>query len=179
MARFTKSPEVAERRAKVLALRIQHETFAAIAAELGIPESTARTDYERALAERNAETERLAAHVRGGELAKLDVMERAAWRVLRARHITVQHGKIVRDEDGVPVLDDAPVLNAIDRLVRIAERRARLLGLDAPVRTKIEVTDALDAQIEQLVAELAGPAAGSEAAAAGPAGTGSLSEAPA
>jgi len=153
-----------------MALRIQHVTFAEIAAELGIPQSTARTDYERALAERTAETERLAAHIRGAELAKLDVMEAAAWKVLRARHVTVSHGKLILGEDGTPLLDDGPVLQAIDRLVRIAERRSRLLGLDAPVRTKIEVTDALDAEIEQLVAELAGPAAASEAAPAGPAG---------
>ncbi len=34
------------------------------------------------------------------------------------------------------------------------ERRARLLGLDAPVNVNARVTDALDAQIEALAAEV-------------------------
>jgi hypothetical protein len=46
-------------------------------------------------------------------------------------------------------------LPAIDRVLRIMERRDRLLGLDAPARTEVEVTrrDAeLDAEIELLLA---------------------------
>lgn len=161
---------IAERRSRVLALRIEQMPYAEIAARLAISEDVAEKDYQRAIEQRHIERNEQANLAVTAEEAKLDALERAAWKVLRARHITVQHGKIVRDEDGNPVIDDAPTLNAIDRILKIAERRARLRGLDAPVRTKIEVTDALDAQIEQLVAELAGPAAGSEAAAAGPAG---------
>jgi hypothetical protein len=64
---------------------------------------------------------------------------------------------VVRGEDGEPVLDDAPVLAAIDRLLRIQERRARLLGLDAPTRSRIEVVDDDVARmlVEQLEAEFA------------------------
>ena len=46
------------------------------------------------------------------------------------------------------------VLNAIDRALRIMERRSKLLGLDAPVRQDLRITDRLDAQIEQLAAEI-------------------------
>jgi hypothetical protein len=176
---FAPRPDVAVRRTRVLALRTEQVPYGAIAAELGIPESTARSDYRLALEQARTERDEQARLTITAELAKLDALERAAWQVLRARHITVQHGKIVRGEDGEPVLDDAPTLNAIDRILKIAERRARLLGLDAPMRSKIEVTDALDAEIEQLVAELARPAAGGEAAAAGPPGGSGLGEAPA
>ncbi len=179
MPGFKPRAHVAERRAIVLARRVEQVPYALISAELGIPEATARSDYHRALEQRRDELDAQRGVLVARELTTLDAAERAAWQVLRTRHITVQHGKIVRGDDGDPVLDDAPMLNAIDRILKIAERRARLLGLDAPVRTKIEVTDALDAQIEQLVAELARPAAGSEAGAAGPAGRGGLSEAPA
>jgi hypothetical protein len=34
---------------------------------------------------------------------------------------------------GETLADDGPVLQAIDRLIRISERRAKLRGLDAPV----------------------------------------------
>ena len=42
----------------------------------------------------------------------------------------------------------------IDRALRIMERRSKLLGLDAPMKQDLRVTDRLDAQIEQLAAEL-------------------------
>jgi hypothetical protein len=167
---FTARPEVAARRSQVLALRTEQVPYAEIAQRLSVPESTARTDYQRAIEQLNRERNEQAGLAIAVEEAKLDALERAAWQVLRARHITVQHGKIVRGEDGEPVIDDAPTLNAIDRILKIAERRARLLGHDAPVRSRIEVTDALDTQIEQLVAELEAVASGGEGAAAGPAG---------
>jgi hypothetical protein len=174
MPGFTARADVAARRARVLALRIEQRPYAEIAAELGISESTARTDYGRSLEQLKRDQDATAATARNLELAKLDLLEQAAWRVLRARHITVQHGKIVgkyigparvpetgelvRDEDGKPIPvyeeieDDAPILNAIDRLVRIAARRATLTGMDAP--TRIEVDDARRAEIERLAAEL-------------------------
>ena len=37
-------------------------------------------------------------------------------------------GRVVRDDDGQVVEDDAPVLQAIDRLVRISEVRSRLIA---------------------------------------------------
>ena len=46
-------------------------------------------------------------------------------------------------------------LGAIDRMLRIEERRARLLGLDAPVRQEIEINhyerDTLDAELSELL----------------------------
>ncbi|MGI8870610.1 MAG: hypothetical protein ACR2F6_17620 [Mycobacteriales bacterium] len=53
------------------------------------------------------------------ELERLDRMYQAALKVLKTEHVMVQHGKIVCDEDGIPVPDDAPVLAAIDRLLSV------------------------------------------------------------
>jgi hypothetical protein len=190
---FQPKPDVAARRATVLQLRIEQVPYADIGARLGIPVSTAKSDYRRATAQLRTDQNAAASSLRAVERAKLDALEREAWRVLRTRHITVQHGKIVgrytgsflRDEDGEiirdsndkPVLevqeieDDAPVLQAIDRLTRIAQRRAALDGLDAPV--KVEVNDARRAEIEQLAAWLAAAGMGdveSEGAGAAPPG---------
>lgn len=156
---FRVRPDVAARRARVLAARTEHVPYADIAAAEGISESTARSDYQRALEALKREQDGQARFNVARQLAALDVAERAAWKVLRTDHITVQHGKIVRHEEGEdgtpgkPVLDDGPVLNAIDRILKISERRARLLGLDAP--TRIEVSDTVDAEIARLAAELA------------------------
>ena len=144
---------IAERRTRVLAMRVQQRPYAEIAAELGVSEEVARKDYERAVETRRTDLDANRDAAVAIETAKLDALEQAAWKVLKARHITVQHGKIVRDEDDKPIEDDAPVLAAIDRLVKIAERRSRLKGYDAP--TKVEVDDARRAQIEAYAAELA------------------------
>jgi hypothetical protein len=41
-------------------------------------------------------------------------------------------------------------LPAVDRAVRILERRARLLGLDAPQQSEVLTIDRIDAEIERL-----------------------------
>lgn len=149
--------DVAARRADVLRLRIQHRPYAEIAAELGISASTARTDYQRGLEAYVAEQRASAATARERELAKLDALELEAWKVLTARHLSVSNGQVVTVEqaDGSveQLLDDGPVLAAMDRLLKVATRRARLLGLDAPV--KVEVSDAVDQAIMKLAGELA------------------------
>lgn len=169
---------ILERRTRVLAMRIEGHGNHEIAAALGITEQLASKDYRAAMDAREADLGKTRAELLPLEVAKLDALERAAWKVLRTRHVLAQQGKIVCGTDGKPLEDDAPVLASVDRILKIAERRARLLGLDAPLRAKVEVTDAIDADIERLVAELAGLAGGSEAAAAGPPGGGS-GEAPA
>ena len=83
------------------------------------------------------------------ELEKLALSERKAMAILEAEHVLVQGGKVVVHKN-VEILDDGPVLAAIDRLVRICERRSRLLGLDAPTYLTIE---GLEEQIERLERE--------------------------
>lgn len=158
MARFTRSAEVAERRARVLQLRIEHHSYAEIGRQLRISPKLAELDYRRALADLKHEQDEHAATARNIEVGRLGAIEHAAWEVLRRKHITVQHGHIVRTDTGEPVEDNAPVLQAIDRILRISERRARLLGMDAPQR--IEVDDARRAEIKRLAAELAAAGVG-------------------
>lgn len=90
------------------------------------------------------------------ELERLDDMQLETLEVLRNEHVLVSAGAIVRthvrdekgklvfdDETGLPksqpIRDDGPRLAAIDRLLKIQERRSKLLGLDKP--TKVASTD--------------------------------------
>jgi hypothetical protein len=143
-----------EREIRATELRRDGQTYHAIALELGYADHTgAMQAVSRCLARRAKEpTEEVRAH----ELERLDYMWRNAVRVLEAQHVTVQQGKVVT-LDGAPLADDAPVLNAMDRLLKIQERRSRLLGLDAPSRQVIQIIpqDAIDAEIAQLEAQLA------------------------
>lgn len=97
-----------------------------------------------------------AKHLISLEAERLDDMQLEALGVLRAEHVLVSGGAVVREvvlgDDGrpvinavtglpvsVPIRDDGPRLAAIDRLLKIQERRARLLGLDKP--TKVAQTN--------------------------------------
>lgn len=52
-----------------------------------------------------------------------------------------------------PLTDNKPVLDALTVLLKIAERRAKLLGLDAPVKKQVEVSGgtAVGETIEQFI----------------------------
>jgi hypothetical protein len=154
MARPTAAERVLieRRRARVLAMRVEQRPYAEIAAALGITEDVAEKDYQRARDAAKAELNAARSDLIAIETVKLDALEQAVWEVLRREHIVVQHGKVVYLRRK-PMVDDAPVLQAVDRLVKIAERRARLRGLDAPV--KVDVSDERRAEIEKYAAELA------------------------
>ncbi|MDQ2727993.1 MAG: hypothetical protein M3Y91_09065 [Actinomycetota bacterium] len=94
--------------------------------------------------------------VRAMELARLDELLKVAWVQLHTDHVLVSAGQIVRDNDGVALLDHAGKLAGLDRVIRIMERRSRYLGVDAPVRRIIEVVDpqTIEARIAELEAEL-------------------------
>jgi hypothetical protein len=88
--------------------------------------------------------------------------------------VTVSNGRVVT-LDGQPLQDDGPILQAVDRLnhiedrkLRIQERRAKYLGLDAPKQVVIS-DDVIDAEIRALAEELDRAAAAETAGAATPA----------
>jgi hypothetical protein len=93
------------------------------------------------------------AQLRQLEEMKLDLLEAEAWSVLGTVHYATCAKGLVVDEDGEPVIDSAPRDRAMNTLLRIAQRRARLLGLDQPV--KIEIDDgSVDPEIESVVAAI-------------------------
>lgn len=150
---------VAERRAQILRLRIAAVPVPQIAERYGISEATVRSDISRALATRSKELISAADELRALELEKLEAMERAAWAVVHRQHPHVTpSGVIVRHPETGEILTDAgPVLSAIDRLLKIQERRAKLLGLDSVTKTEVAVTtppEDVDAEIARLFAEL-------------------------
>ncbi|MEU9578806.1 hypothetical protein [Streptomyces chilikensis] len=153
-----KRDEVAVRRTKLLKLRrqgVRYDDERILA--LGYSSAAmARVDLRRALEEhrdaekaevsvyRQQENERL-----DDELGRLAVLEDKVRQVLENRHILVNNGRVILDPDTEqPMQDDAIVLQAIDRLVKIedarrrnGERRAKLNGLDMPVKAEVTGAD--------------------------------------
>lgn len=86
------------------------------------------------------------------ELQSLDEMERHLWESLRREHVLVQQGRVIMIE-GQVVQDERFVLEALDRILKIKERRAKYLGLDAQVRVSVEA-DQIGGEIASLIAAI-------------------------
>ena len=127
------TPSVIEREAEVLKLRRGGLTFDLIAKELGFKHASgAHKAYV------NACKRIIVADVqeiRNVEVERLDIAQSAIW------------ARVLRGE-----------IPAIQALIRIMERRARLLGLDAPTKAQVELTvydtGTIDAEVQRLVALL-------------------------
>lgn len=113
------------------------------------------------------------------DLERIDRLIARAWDVMDREHIAYSNGQVVRrrtgeyelDDDGferlddkgnrIPlyeeVLDDGPLLAAIDRIERLIGRRAKIFGYEAPARSRIEVVtpETVEAHIAALEADLA------------------------
>jgi hypothetical protein len=106
-----------QRRADALTLRADGHTFDSIGDELGITRQAAQQLVTRAISDLPKES---IAEVRALESLRLDALQAAIWA-------------------------DAPAVDvrAVDRVLRIMERRARMLGLDlqqADSRERVEIT---------------------------------------
>jgi hypothetical protein len=148
--RFVRVPDTAERDGQAAAQRAQGASYGTIAVSLGYADSSgAYKAVSRALAAHTAEP---AAEVVALELARLDDLQERAHRVLDADHVTVQHGHVV-ELNGRPLTDHGPVLAAVSTLLKIAERRARLLGLDAPTKVDavVETVSPVDIELRGLI----------------------------
>lgn len=153
-------------KAEVLRLRRIGTTFQAIGDQLGITRQRAHQIYKTALGEIPFDE---VTTYRAEQLERLDALLVEANAVLAREHLMVSQGRVVRlgepfinadgEADiavgqGEPLEDDAPVLAAISTILKIEERRAKLLGLDAPTKTNVTVSDAITSEIEQLAAQL-------------------------
>jgi transcriptional regulator len=128
--RKTIKPEVLDREIEVVKLRRGGLTWDLIAERIGYKSaSAAHAAYQRA-AKRAVQDDIDA--IRQIENERLDIAQSAIW------------GKVLAGE-----------LSAVQTLIRLMERRAKLLGLDQPIRQQIEVTtydgDTIDAEVRKLV----------------------------
>lgn len=166
--RFTKQVATVARDAEAAQLRANGLTYQAIADQLDYSHrDLARRAVERALA---ATVREPTDELRQLELIRLDALWVEAVKVMTTEHITVNNGRVI-EVDGVPLKDDGPTLSAIDRLLKIMERRAKLVGLDSPAKVEVMTLDALDREIEKLTTELGRAEADEAPAGEGPPAT--------
>lgn len=127
-----KEYERAERKKNALELRLAGASYRDIAQALNCSVGTATNDCKEALAEIPMQQ---ADEMRTVELSRLDRLQRAVW------------PSAVKGN-----------LEAVDRAIKIIDRRAKLFGLDAPQQVQITANDVdLDAAVDKMlrVAEMA------------------------
>ena len=122
---------IAERRVRALELRKAGGSYRQIAQQLGVDVHTAHADVGAELAALRETAVAEATELRALELERLDGMTSGLWP-------RIQEGSAA----------------AVSAGVRVSERRSRLLGLDAPVVTKSELTGSLGVYAERLAAEV-------------------------
>ena len=121
---------IVERRVRAFELRRSGATYREIARQLGADLHTVHSDIQAELLAIRSQTIEEALDLRAMELERLDAMTSGLWP-------GIQEGSAA----------------AVSAGVRVSEPRARLLGLDAPVLTKGEVTGSLGVYTERLAAE--------------------------
>lgn len=150
MARLrTPNEKTLARELEWLQMRRDGMTYEQIAATAGVTATRVNQVVQRA---RRRAVIDLAGDMKRDELARLDVLLVEALRQLKMDHVMVSHGKVIPD-----VVDEGAKMAALDRCLRIMERRAKLFGLDEPSRVRVETitTDDLDAQIAELEGQVA------------------------
>lgn len=151
-ARVGKRLAKTERRMRLLAAVKAGKTVAEAAAEEGIHPGSAQGIIAAAIKELARQNESLAEHVRDLELARLDSMHSELWPLAQRRdaHVfcqgcgsTAPTAEEVTHKSycGEPTFQFVPAsidVKVHDRLLRISERRAKLIGLDAPQKVRVE-----------------------------------------
>ena len=175
--KFARSLKTAQRDHDALALKVKGQSLQRIANELGYASkgavSTAIRRAFRDLPGPGTEDEKRL------DLERIDRLIEASWEVLEREHVAYSNGQVIRrrtglvelDESGLErlddkgktiplyeeVLDDGPLLASVDRIRSLLERRAKIIGYDAPARSRIEVIteDVVDAELKALSEEIA------------------------
>lgn len=70
------------------------------------------------------------------ERARLDLLWTKVWDIAMREHTAVAHGKVVKDDEGNPIIDDSQNLQALRELRAIGESYRKLEGLDQPTRVE-------------------------------------------
>lgn len=155
----TTALSVAEKRAAVVAAVREGKTFRHIAAELGISKSYAHDLFQAALELVPAENVQA---YREQQLADLALARQVAREILGRHHVSISNGHVVseitgQDEEtgkpvyGDPYEDSGPELAALDRLVKIGQREAEILGSDA--EKKVNMSGAVKYEVVGLAGD--------------------------
>jgi len=151
-------PEIerAKRAARIMELRAQGKSYRYIGAEVGLSfmqvSNIIKDELKKAALPDIEE-------VRKQELSQLEGLEQVAFGILEKHHYKISPtGKLVKlpSELGEDYAEDpVPVLQAIQTIRGLMERKAKMLGLDAPAKVEASITEytEVDRQVMEWINE--------------------------
>lgn len=149
--------DLARRRDEAVTLAAGGVTYEEVARRLGWNSAqAAHKAVKAALAERLKRQDLAVDELRAKHTALLDEALREARRIMHETHRAHSGGRLVYDDADQPMIDNGPVLAAVDRIVKISESQRKLWGIDAPARTesKVEVDGTVSYQVAVAPEEL-------------------------
>lgn len=156
--KYARTLDTAERDAEAARLRARGLGLREIGEHMGYADASgAYRAVNRAL---DAVPVEAVEELRALECARLDMLTEQAWAIINGAHLLVAPGgKVVHGDDGQAVADPMPALRAIAALLKISERRARLLGLDAAKKYEftggpVVTLEAIDLEIARMQREI-------------------------
>lgn len=149
---MTTTSEPAQIDLDVVTLVHEGHTYAQIAKRLDVSRNYVFLAYQRGLAALNAGENAAARALRyiDMHLAEMQAERAAVQSVINGYHVVVNNGHVV-SLDSVPLEDQGPLLAAVDRMVKLREQEATLLGIKA--KTEISVSGAVRYVIEGVTTE--------------------------
>jgi hypothetical protein len=108
-------------------------------------------DIHRALKEYRKRTDREIEDRVSAQLMRLDELRRSLYGVMARRHPVLYQGAIVKDDEGVPLRDDGPVLAAIAQLISLEDRQARVEGTYAREKLDIALANRVENEAQMAV----------------------------
>ena len=150
LTRAQRKEQIVERRNKVLELKIDGLSLRKIAKQVGVSHATVVKDLDIVLDELATQRKHLAEKHVDLELQSLtDIMYEVRNVLKRARD--------AEDPEEPESSRQARVLAAADRLVKLAERKAKLLGLDAPEKMKIDLSSKVSKMSDEELDKIINP----------------------
>lgn len=152
--------ETMERDAQIYMLHKENVPHPAIAERFDVSVGTVGTAVRRAIQDQfrlNAEEERMVLS------DQIDALMFKLRRILaeKAYVVSVSGKVVVNPVNGEPLIDYAHQRQTMESLRKFMDMKSKLLGLNMPVRHRVEITDKMDDEIERLATELATHGAGS------------------
>lgn len=151
--RFVKREDTAERRRLSVEMKARGASWSMVAnAHWGGDRGTAMQQVKKWYADNPSEDVLTTRRLVADSLENLETIVRG---VMERQHYLVDKGRIVLDLEGEPLLDDKPIYEGVDRILKLKEALLKITpGLAAP-KVVAEITnDELLAQARQLRAEL-------------------------
>lgn len=126
--------QLAERNAEIVRMKDAGASYAEIGAHFGISKQTAHTMYWRTVA---AAPQQAVSDMRANQNARLEMVLARLEEIADRKFVTVSGGEIVRDENGEPMRDSGPELQALRDLRATVEAQAKLNGTAAPAQVTV------------------------------------------